>query len=96
MAISGARKANNNDLRVFCAYFEDLCRTKKISNYRALKDANLNLNYYNSIKQYLKGSQQFRKAINISLIIHIAQVHKFPFDLSKYLHVLEEENKPII
>ena len=87
---------NDNDLRVFIAYCEDLIKVNGITPYRFHKAAGMNLTYLYNCKRFLNGKGTFKPKISLNLIIHISQVHKFPFDLSKYLHVLEEQDKPII
>lgn len=86
--------ANNNDLIVFLAYFDDLQRYTGFSRYKLLKGANLPLNYYTHIDLYLKGvGNRFRKHINIGVIVHLSLLYSFPFDLSKYIHLIE--SKPL-
>jgi len=88
--------SNNNDLRVFLAYISDLKDNKGLSDYRILVDAKMSKTYIYNCKRYLKGLEMFKPKISLNLIIHISQVHNFPFDLSKYLHVLEDNQEPKI
>ena len=83
-------KHNLNDLRVFLAYIEELCSFKQISVYRCLKNANMQVRYVAQIKQYMKNPTKFRKRISLALLIHISVSNNFPFDLSRYIHLIED------
>ena len=87
------RKANNNDLIAFIAYFDDLAIYTGYSKYKLLKGANLPLTYYKEVKRYLNGKTTFRKHISAGLFIHLSLLYNFPFDLSKYMHLLEPLRK---
>lgn len=85
--------ANNNDLLVFVAYFDDLQAFTGYSKYKILKGANLPLTYYKDVIRYLTGRTTYRKHFNIGLFIHLSLLYSFPFDLSKYMHLLEPLRK---
>ncbi len=82
------------DVILFAAYFEDLKRVTGKTTYKILKQASMKSNYYNQCKRVIAGKDQYNKTIKLSLLTHIAKVHGYPFDLSKYIHLLDqpEEN----
>ncbi len=84
---------NNNDYRLFKAYFEDLQCHTGFSQYKLLKGANLPLTYYQDIKQFLNGNRTWRKTINILIFLHLGSIYSYPLDVSKYTHLLEPHNK---
>jgi hypothetical protein len=88
--------ANLTDVRLFVAYFEDLARVSNKSINKLIKEACLPSNYVSNCKRLLQGKQQRKKTITLNLLIHVAKVHKYPFDLSKYIHLLDapEEDLP--
>ncbi len=84
------RQTNDTDLYIFLLYIEDLTTKKGISRYRMLIDANMPRNFVQQIDRYLRGKKEFRKTINLSLLIHISKTFDFPFDMGKYLPLLPE------
>jgi hypothetical protein len=86
--------SNKNDLRLFLAYWNDLKEYTGKSTYKLSKEANLRGNYTVSIKRILQGKKQYGKVISLNLLIHIAKVHKYPFDLNKYIHLLDLPEEP--
>ncbi len=84
------RKTNDTDLLLFIAYIKDLCDSQGITRYRISKQANMPINYFQQIDRYLRGKKEFRKTINLSLLIHISKTFDFPFNMEKYLPLLPE------
>lgn len=84
------RQTNDTDLYIFLLYIEDLTAKKGISRYRMLIDANMPRNFVQQIDRYLRGKKEFRKTINLSLLIHISRTFDFPFNMEKYLPLLPE------
>ncbi len=83
-------QTNDTDLLLFVAYMEDLTNSKGITMGEALRVANMRDNYVIQIKRYLIGKKEFRKKVSLSLLLHIAGVFDFPFDMGKYLPLLPE------
>lgn len=88
------KAANNNDLIAFKAYFDDLQLYTSLSIYKLLKQANLPDSYYYQIKEYLNGRKIFRKHIPLAIVLHLSLLYNFPFDVSKYIHLLEPLKQP--
>lgn len=89
MNLNDQLKQNNLDLIVLKAFLDDIKEAKGISIYKLLKDANLKPNYYNAILRNLNGRSGFRKNINLLFILYISKVFDYPFNLSKYYHLLD-------
>jgi hypothetical protein len=88
---------NSADICLFLAYLSDLKLTKGISYYRIFKDCNIYPSFRNELKRRLKGEAYRNKPIHLYVILHIAMYYNFPFDSSKYWHLLElpERDKDI-
>lgn len=82
-------KQNLVDIAVLSAFLDDIKRDKGITTYRLCKEANLKPNYYNELQRNLKGKKGFRKSINLLFILYISKVFDYPFNLSKYYHLLD-------
>ena len=93
---TGYFKGNLSDIKLFVAYFEDLTRVTGKSRYKLIKEANLRKNYVSDCIRVLQGKPQNKKTISLNMVIHLSLVHKYPFDLSKYIHLLDapEEDLP--
>ena len=85
----------NDDLRLFIAYWNDLKEVTGKTTFKLSKEANLRANYISSIKRILAGKQQYNKTIKLSLLIHIGLVTGYPFDLSKYIHLLDQPDNDL-
>jgi hypothetical protein len=87
-------KVNLDDIRLFIAYFEDLTRVSGKTRHKLIKEACLPPSYLSSCKRLLEGKPQRKKSISLKMLIHLAQVHKYPFDLNKYIHLLDLPEEP--
>lgn len=83
----------DSDLRVFLAYCSDLQEAKGISEYRMLLDAGISRTFASNCRRLLSGKSQFKKNIPLHFVFHLARVHNYPFDMSKYWHLIQGTNE---
>ena len=88
-------KPSNDDLRLFLAYWNDLKSVTNKTTYRLSKEANLRANYVSSIKGILKGKNQFNITFSLNILIRICIIHNYPFNLSKYIHLLDQPDNDL-
>lgn len=83
-------KKENTDLIVLKAFLNDIKERRGISTYRLLKEANMKANYLNHIDRNLQGKTGFRKTIKLSFILYLSELFDYPFNLSNYIHLIED------
>lgn len=83
-------KKENTDLIVLKAFLNDIKQQRGISTYRLCKEANMRPNYLNHVERNLKGKSGFRKTIKLSFVLYLSELFNYPFDLSKYIHLIED------
>jgi hypothetical protein len=83
----------NKDLVVFLAYVDDLKEFIGVEYYKLLKDAGLNPQTVYNAKAYLRAGKTRKPVINLGQIIQLSRYYSFPFDLSKYMHLLKTKEE---
>lgn len=82
----------DNDIKLFLAYFYKVKSITGLSNARILIQSGIRRNYVYQLESYLKGSKwhKVKKSISIYVFIRIYDAFKIPFNMSDYLHILED------
>lgn len=80
------------DLKMFLEYMKLICSVTGKTTNKVLVEASISRQYVFDIREHLKGNKHrlFKKKIYLPLLIRLYDAHKVPFNMSDYLHILED------